>query len=65
MIYNIFKEIKLKCNSCQTIIRSKSEKEFSYCPCGETGVMGLTFIKTVGDNFENLSVIDTSGLPTV
>jgi hypothetical protein len=63
MKYNIFKEIKLKCLYCNDIIISKSEKEFVYCSCGQTGVMGKTFIKTFGDNFQNLTVVDTSVLP--
>jgi hypothetical protein len=59
---NIFKEVKAQCNDCGEIVKSKSDKEWTICPCGNTKIMGLTFKRISGKNYKDLSVIDFTGV---
>lgn len=54
---------KIKCKLCKDIITSNSDSEWTECSCGETAVMGKSFLRIKGKNFENLSTTDTSKLP--
>lgn len=63
MPYNFFKSIKIKCNYCNSIVQSKSDKEWSECSCGNTKVKGKSFMTIQGDNYTNLSLVSTDNIP--
>jgi hypothetical protein len=64
MPWNVFKEIKVRCDDCQAIIISKSETEWTECPCGNTKVMGhKNFMRISGDNCTDLSALDFDNVP--
>lgn len=64
MPFEVFKEIKVKCNHCNTIVVSKSETEWTECPCGQTAVMGIkSFMRTKGDNYTDLSILSFDKVP--
>ncbi len=63
MPYNTFKEIKIKCNYCGTVIVSHSDKEWVSCPCEKTKVMGKSFKRIASDNYTDLSVLDFTNVP--
>lgn len=63
MPYGIFKEVKIKCNVCNTIVTSTSATKWDECPCGQSAVMGLhSFIRQRG-NCTDLSVMDYGSIP--
>jgi hypothetical protein len=63
MPYGIFKEIKIRCNVCNSVVVSKSDTTWTDCPCGSCSVMGLkSFIKKKG-NCTDLSTMDFSQVP--
>lgn len=63
MPFNIFKEVKVRCNVCQSIVISKSDTEWTTCECGSCGVMGLkSFVRTAG-KCTDMSVLDFTSVP--
>lgn len=64
MPYNLFKEIKVRCNYCNEIIFSNSETEWSECSCGSTKVLGKnSFVKIQGKKYTDLTVYNYEELP--
>lgn len=64
MPYNIFKEVKVKCELCNEIIISTSDTEWSECSCGSTKVIGKhSFVKIQGKKYKDLSVYNFEDLP--
>jgi hypothetical protein len=64
MTFNIFKEIKVKCNYCGEIIISKSNKEWTACACEKTKVKGKTSYKRIiGNNYTDLTVVSFDDVP--
>lgn len=63
MPYNTFKEVKVKCNFCKSIVLSISDTEWTICPCGQTKVMGISFMRIQSKNYTDLSVLDFSKVP--
>lgn len=61
--FNFFKEIRIKCNECNDVLISSSDKEWVECSCGSTKVMGKSFIRISGKNYTNLSIIDETNVP--
>lgn len=64
MPYNIFKLIRVKCNYCNDIIISNSEKEWTSCSCGQTKISGKNnYIKINSDNYTDLCIFNKENLP--
>lgn len=64
MPYNLFKEIKVRCEFCKEIVFSNSETEWSECSCGSTKVIGKnSFVKIQGKKFTDLTVYNYDELP--
>lgn len=63
MPFNLFKEVKIKCNHCGDIITSKSDTDWTMCQCEKTKVMGKSFKRVSGNNYTDLSVLDYTDVP--
>jgi hypothetical protein len=64
MPYGLFKQIKVRCDFCNDIILSNSDKEWSECACGSTRVLGKdSFIKIDGKKYTDLTIYDFDKLP--
>lgn len=64
MPYNLFKEIKVRCNICNEIIVSTSNTEWSVCSCESTKVMGKdSFVRIKGKKYTDLTIYNYDELP--
>lgn len=64
MPWGVFKIVKVKCNLCNDIVISRSDKDWSSCSCGSTKVMGVKSFKRIdGNDYTDLSVLDFSNVP--
>lgn len=64
MPYNLFKLIKVKCNTCKDIIISASETEWTECSCGSTKIMGVkSFMKVDSKGYTDMTIYNYDDLP--
>jgi predicted RNA-binding Zn-ribbon protein involved in translation (DUF1610 family) len=54
---------KAKCKSCGDVIESISETTWKECSCGDTKIMGKSYYRISGNNWEDVSDIDTTKIP--
>jgi len=64
MPWGVFKQVKARCDDCNTVVISKSDTEWTSCPCEKLRLMGVkSFCRIDGDNYTDLSVMDFSEVP--
>lgn len=54
---------KVKCNECGDIIIPESDSKWTECSCGETAVMGKSFLRIKGKNYKDLSRMNFDDVP--
>ena len=64
MPYNIFKEVKCRCNYCYDVLLSTSDVEWTKCGCGQTAIKGFkNYISISGDNYTDMTIYNYDNLP--
>lgn len=61
-MWNAFKN-KVQCLTCNDIIIPDSDKEWTECSCGDTKVMGKSFLRISGKNYKDLSTMNFKDIP--
>lgn len=60
--WDVFKN-KVRCNECNDVIIPNSDSKWTTCSCGETSVMGLSFLRIKGNNYTDMSKTDFENVP--
>lgn len=61
-MWNVFKN-KVRCLSCGDVLIPDSDKEWTICSCGELKIMGKSFLRINGTNYENLTKLKFDDVP--
>lgn len=61
-MWDVFKN-KIQCLECNDIVVPESDTEWAECMCGETKVMGKSFLRIKGKNYKDLSTMNFKNIP--